>query len=80
MNQDFHNKNNENKKCYAGEMTKVSDSSNVNLTERTRRVEIFFTIEGDYLSVTALEVVHRSIRCVPSPVRHAVTSALVPSA
>ena len=42
MNQDFHNKNNENKKCNAGEMTKVSDSSNVNLTERTRRVEILF--------------------------------------
>ena len=40
MNQDFHN--NENKKCNAGEMTKVSDSSNVNLTERTRRVEILF--------------------------------------
>ena len=41
MNQDFHN-NNENKKCNDGEMTKVSDSSNVNLTERTRRVEILF--------------------------------------
>ena len=40
MKQDFHNKKNENKKCTAGEMTKVSDSSNVNLTERTRRVEI----------------------------------------
>ena len=36
MKQDFQNKNNENKKCTAGEMTKVSDSSNVNLTERTR--------------------------------------------
>ena len=35
MNQDFHN-NNKNKKCNDGEMTKVSDSSNVNLTERTR--------------------------------------------
>ena len=43
MKQDFHNENNENKKCTAGEMTKVSDSSNVNLTERTRRrVEILF--------------------------------------
>ena len=42
MKQDFQNKNNENKKCTAGEMTKVSDSSNVNLTERTRRVEILF--------------------------------------
>ena len=41
MNQDFHN-NNENKKCNDGEMTKVSDSSNLNLTERTRRVEILF--------------------------------------
>ena len=41
MKQDFH-KNNENKKCTAGELTKVSDSSNVNLTERTRRVEILF--------------------------------------
>ena len=42
MKQDFHNKNNENKKYIVGEMTKVSDSSNVNLTERTRRVEILF--------------------------------------
>ena len=42
MNQDFHNKKNENKKCNAGEMTKVSDSSNVNLTERPRRMEILF--------------------------------------
>ena len=42
MNQHFHNKNNENKKCNAGEMTKVSGSSNVNLSERTRRVEILF--------------------------------------
>ena len=42
MNQGFHNKNNENKKCNAGEMTKVSDSSNVNLTERPRRMEILF--------------------------------------
>ena len=40
MKQDFHNKNIENKKFTAGEMTKVSDSSNANLTERTRRVEI----------------------------------------
>ena len=42
MKQDFHNKNNENKKCSAGKMTKVSDSSNVNLTERTRKLEMLF--------------------------------------
>ena len=42
MKQHFHNKNNENKKCTAGEMTKVSDSSNVNLTERIRKLEILF--------------------------------------